>query len=51
MAEFDQAERLGATLGQREFAQQADAYRVASLQKLARATSSRRVHRKPHIWR
>lgn len=51
MEEFDQAERLGATLGQREFAQQADAYRMASLQKLARAASSRRVHRKPYLWR
>jgi hypothetical protein len=51
MAEFEQAERLGATLGQREFAQQADAYRNGSIQKLARVNSTRRVHRKSHKWR
>jgi hypothetical protein len=36
MAEFDAAERLGAALGQREFAQQADAWRLQAARRRAR---------------
>jgi len=43
MQEFDEAERLGAMLGQREFRQQADAYRLQE----AKKAKVRRVHR----WR
>lgn len=44
MAEFDEAERLGATLGHREFAQQADAYRMQAAVKKTRV-------RRLHAWR
>jgi len=43
MQEFDEAERLGAALGQRELVEQADAYRIEA----AKKTKARRVHR----WR
>ena len=43
IAEFDEAERLGAILGQREFVEQADAYRMQAMAK----PKMRRAHR----WR
>jgi hypothetical protein len=52
MSEFEQAERLGATLGQREFAQEADAYRIVPVARTSRTVaSSRRARRRSHSWR
>ena len=49
MQEFDEAERLGAMLGQREFVEQADAYLLQEAKKTqaVKKTNVRRVHR----WR
>ena len=47
MGEFDEAERLGAMLGEREFREQADAYRIQEAKHQVKKSKVRRVRR----WR